>query len=72
MNHRFRSMSLLPETHVSGPSGSRFAMIEPQAPQYFGAASPAQLHEIAFLHARALVERTRWQRLLKKIFEQDE
>jgi hypothetical protein len=47
-------------------------MIEPQTPQYFGTTNPAQLHEIAFLHARALVERTRWQRLLKKIFEQSD
>lgn len=70
MNNRFQSQLSVPESHATGPANSRFAMIEPQPPQLFGAATPAQLHEMAFLQARALVERTRWQRLLKKIFEQ--
>jgi hypothetical protein len=62
------SSSASPAAH----GNSRFAMIEPELPCSFGATSPNQIHLIAFLHARALVERTRWQRLLEKIFQQDE
>jgi hypothetical protein len=71
MNNRIRQLSSIPEANSGGLAGSRFAMIEPALPQFFGPTSPAQLHVLAFLHARALVERTRWQRLLRKIFEQD-
>jgi hypothetical protein len=72
MNNRIRSISPQPEPVASAAHKSRFEMIEPSTPNYFGAASPSQLHELAFLHARALVERSRWERLLRKIFEQDE
>lgn len=72
MKNRIRSISPLPSTATSESHKSRFEMIEPSMPNYFGAANPAQLHALAFIHARALVERTRWERLLRKIFEQDE
>jgi hypothetical protein len=72
MNNRIRSLSPLNEPASREAHKSRFEMIEPSTPNYFGAASPSQLHELAFLHARAMVERTRWERLLRKIFEQDE
>jgi hypothetical protein len=72
MKNRIRSLSPLLETNSGEARKSRFEMIEPSMPNYFGSASPSQLHELAFLHARALVERTRWERLLRKIFDQDE
>jgi hypothetical protein len=72
MNNRIRSLSPLNAPASGETHKSRFEMIEPSTPNYFGSASPSQLHELAFLHARALVERTRWERLLRKIFEQDE
>ncbi|MCC7086640.1 MAG: hypothetical protein IT427_16700 [Pirellulales bacterium] len=72
MNNRIRSFSPLPETNTAGANGSRFELIEPPAPQRSGPTNVAQLYEIAFLHARALVEQQRWERLLQKIFEQGE
>jgi hypothetical protein len=72
MNNRIRSLSPLAETMSSAAHKSRFELIDPATPNFFGSANPAQLHELAFLHARASVERSRWERLLRKIFEQDD
>jgi hypothetical protein len=72
MNNRIRENSAFAETGPVPQGGSRFAMIEPTPPPACGMISPHQLHLLAFLQARALVERARWQRLLEKIFEQDE
>lgn len=71
MKNRIQQVSPAIENPAfTGPS--RFALIEPQLPPAIGPVSPQQFHLIAFLHARALVERTRWQRLLEKIFQADE
>ncbi len=72
MTNRIRQHSTPSENNSVGLNGSRFELIEPSPPQLFGTANPAQLHELAFLQARAMVERARWQRLLEKIFEQED